>query len=299
MPEKKSLIVVGGPTAAGKSAVAIALAKIYDSEIINADSRQVYAELNIGVNKPSAEELGQIPHHLLGHVSIHQEYNAGLYERDALDVIHSVLNRKNTAVLVGGTGLYIKAVIQGLDEFPQISPEIKKELRELYALYGLEFIQQRLIDVDPEYAAEVDLHNPMRILRALEVTLSSGEKYSSLRARNSKNRNFEIIPVFIGKDRTELYKLIDERVDLMVEKGLKKEAFSLSSYKQLKALQTVGYTEWFDYFEGKLSESETISKIKQHTRNYAKRQWTWWKPWAWPGFESSQLDQIQRYIDLK
>lgn len=299
MPEKKSLIVVGGPTAAGKSAVAIALAKIYDSEIINADSRQVYSELNIGVNKPSAEELEQIPHHLLGHVSIHQEYNAGLYERDALDVIHSVLKRKNTAVLVGGTGLYIKAVIQGLDEFPQISPEIKKELREWYALYGLEFIQHRLIDVDPEYAAEVDLHNPMRILRALEVTLSSGEKYSSLRARNSKNRNFEIIPVFIGKDRTELYKIIDERVDLMVEKGLKKEAFSLSAYKQLKALQTVGYTEWFDYFEGKLSESEAISKIKQHTRNYAKRQWTWWKPWAWPGFEASQLDQIQRYIDLK
>jgi tRNA dimethylallyltransferase len=299
MPEKKSLIVVGGPTAAGKSAVAIALAKLYSTEIINADSRQVYAELNIGVNKPTKEELLNISHHLIGHVSIHQDYNAGLYEWDALNVINSIFQRNQTAVLVGGTGLYIKAVIQGFDEFPQVSTEIKKELNELYTLYGLEFIQQRLIEVDPEYAAEVDLHNPMRILRALEVSLSSGEKYSSLRARNSKNRNFKVIPVFISKDRTELYKIIDERVDFMVEKGLKQEAFSLSAYKHLKALQTVGYTEWFDFFEGKLSESEAINKIKQHTRNYAKRQWTWWKPWAWPEFEASQLDKIQQYIDLE
>jgi len=299
MSERKTLITVGGPTAAGKSAVAMYLARHYQTEIVNADSRQIYAELNIGVNKPTAAELSTIPHHLIGHVSIHSDYNAGIYEKDALQSIQSIFLRKNMTVLAGGTGLYIKSVIEGLDQFPNVVTEIKAEINELYSSMGLEYIQQRLKESDPEYASEVDLHNPMRIMRALEIIYSSGEKYSALRIKNKKDRDFIIIPVFIEKERSELYKIIDYRVDEMVKSGLKEEAFSLYPFKSLKALQTVGYVEWFDHFDSKTSELEAITKIKQHTRNYAKRQWTWWKPWAWPSFESNDLDRIISYIDLK
>ena len=299
MSEKKALIVVGGPTAVGKSAVAMALARHYQTDIINADSRQVYAELNIGVNKPSDSELKVIPHHLLGHVSVRSEYNAGIYEKEALQSIQSIFLTKNTAVLAGGTGLYIKSVIEGLDEFPIVSAGIKAEINDLYTNRGLEYIQQKLKELDPEYASEVDLYNPMRITRALEIIYTSGNTFSALRIKSKKDRDFNVIPVFIQKERQELYKIIDQRVDQMVDQGLKEEAYSLFPFKQLKALQTVGYVEWFDHFEGKTSETEAISKIKQHTRNYAKRQWTWWKPWAWPSFEANDLDKIIRYIDLK
>lgn len=297
--KEKILIAIGGPTASGKSKVAMELARHFHSEIINADSRQVYKEMNIGVNKPSEEELKTIHHYLIGHKSVFKEYNAGRYEQDALAAITHTFATHDIAILIGGTGLYINAVLNGIDSFPDISGEIKDKVSKLFESGGLEALQNKLLETDPEYAAVVDFKNPRRIARALEIVFTSGLPYSSFKQNQIKSRDFKTITIFIDKDRKSLYNIIDERVDQMIQQGLKEEAKALFPYRYLKALQTVGYSEWFDHFDGKISEIETIEKIKQHTRNYAKRQWTWWRPLHWPSFESNQLTQILNYINLK
>ncbi len=295
--QNKTLIIIGGPTGVGKSALAIDLALHLNTEIINADSRQIFKELNIGVNKPSNEELRKITHHLIGHVSIHEEYNAGKYETQALQTLDDIFRKKNSAIMVGGTGLYIRALIEGLDEFPDIHPSIKNEVEDIYKATGLKGLLSKVSALDPIYYSTVDQKNPRRLSRALEVILQTGTTFSALKSSQVKQRPFGIVKLFIDEDRDRLYKKIEERVDIMVKSGLEQEALLLYPLKHLKSLQTVGYTEWFEHFDGATSKTETILKIKQHTRNYAKRQWTWWKPLGWPTYRINQWSNLLQYVD--
>ncbi|MEO5583721.1 MAG: tRNA (adenosine(37)-N6)-dimethylallyltransferase MiaA [Saprospiraceae bacterium] len=294
---RKTLIAVGGPTGVGKTDLAIELAKHIKCEIINADSRQVYSELRIGVNKPNQAQLTSIPHHLIGHRSIQEKYSAGMFEFDALQVIEELFKKNDLIILTGGTGLYFKAVLQGLDEFPGISEEIKFKVDNIFQTMGLAGLQHQVREVDPEYFKLADQKNPRRLSRALEIYYSTGKPYSQLRYNQLKKRPFNYLPVFITDDRQELYSRIDQRVDTMIEDGLKKEVESLLPFRHLKSLETVGYREWWDHLDGLIDESQVIEKIKQHTRNYAKRQWTWWKPLLWPSFKPSELDRLIVHLD--
>ena len=293
----KTLIAIGGPTGVGKTATAIALAQHYGCQIINADSRQVYHELNIGVNKPGKDQLTQVPHHLIGHVSIEQPYSAGMYERDAMGVIRTLFQKNNKLILVGGTGLYMKAVLQGLDEFPGISDEIKSTVDAFYQTEGLQGLQKQVASVDPEYYKTADQKNPRRLSRALEVYYSTGKPYSEQRNNQIKARDFNPITIFINDERQKVYNQIDHRVDEMIQQGLEQEVRSLIPFRHLKSLETVGYREWWDFFDGAIKKEIVIEKIKQHTRNYAKRQWTWWKPLKWSSFAPNDIHKIIEYID--
>lgn len=293
----KHLIVIGGPTACGKTQVAIALAGLFKCEIISADSRQVYSELNIGVNKPSENQLTAVPHHLIGYVSIHESYNAGVYEQDAIKTLELLFQKNDLVILAGGTGMYIKAVLQGLDQFPEVDPAIVEELKSIHINLGIESLKKELNRTDPEYFVQVDVNNPHRLIRALSVIRSSGIKYSEFLSHPFKSRDFQTIPILLTEDRHLLYNKIDQRVDEMIEQGLEEEAKNLYPFRHLNSLQTVGYTEWFLNFDGTLTKDQTIDKIKQHTRNYAKRQWTWFKPLRWPEFRQSELDRIKNHIE--
>ena len=292
----KTLIVIGGPTGVGKSDLALKLAVHLNTEIINADSRQIYKELNIGVNKPEEKEMLQVPHHLIGHVSIHEEYNAGQYEQEALKVLAAIFEKKNTAILVGGTGLYIRTIIEGLDYFPDINPGIKKEVHDLFIESGIGALQLKVAALDPDYYATMDQHNPRRLSRALEVIIQTGVTFTQQRTLKVKARPFKILKFFIEEDRVSLYRKLNARVDQMILMGLEQEALDLYPHKYLKSLQTVGYSEWFDHFDQKITRQQAIDKIKQHTRNYAKRQWTWWKPLGWPTIKSGQSTHLLQQV---
>lgn len=295
----KQLIVIGGPTAVGKSAIALRLAQHFQCEIVNADSRQVYRELQIGVNKPSKEDLELVPHHLIGHISIQDDYSVGRFEQDTLDILDQLFHKNDLAILVGGTGLYINAVLHGLDTFPTIPPDIKITVQDLMINQGLPGLQSFLQINDPEYFASMDQNNTRRLSRAMEVILTTGKKFSDLRQASIKPRQFEVLKYFVDDDRTQVYQRIDQRVDLMIKQGLKEEASSLFPFKHLKSLETVGYREWWHHFEGQCDQPTVIAKIKQHTRNYAKRQWTWWKPLQWPVINTNDLDQLIVEIERK
>ncbi|MEP7323394.1 MAG: tRNA (adenosine(37)-N6)-dimethylallyltransferase MiaA [Saprospiraceae bacterium] len=292
----KTIIAIGGPTGVGKTDLAIELAKHLKCEIINADSRQVYRELHIGVNKPNQDQMSSIPHHLIGHISIHDKYNAGMFESDALIVIEELFKTNDFIILTGGTGLYLKAVLQGLDEFPGISEEIKLKVDELYQTKGLAGLQHQVRQIDPAYFKSADQKNPRRLSRALEIFYSTGKPYSQLRNNQLKKRPFNYLPVFITDERQEVYEKIDLRVDHMIREGLKNEVETLLPFRHLKSLETVGYREWWDHFDGLIDESQVIEKIKQHTRNYAKRQWTWWKPLLWPSFKPTELERLKIHL---
>lgn len=294
---RKYLIVIAGPTAAGKSKLAVDLALHYRCEILSADSRQVYRELNIGVDKPTPRQMAAVPHHLIGQVSIHETYNAGIYEKEALRILEELYTRMDLAILVGGTGLYINAVLEGFDVFPEISPGISLRLKKMLEEKGPEALQEELKQKDPEYYARVDIHNTHRLIRALEVIESAGLPYSQLRQKRKKTRPFIPVPILLTAERSRIYQRINQRVDEMVKLGLKDEALSLYPFRHLNSLQTVGYQEWFDHFEGKLTEAEAIDKIKQHTRNYAKRQWTWFRRTGWPEFRAEESAKIIAYLD--
>lgn len=296
---RKYLIVIAGPTAAGKSKLAIDLARHYHCEIVSADSRQVYREMNIGVAKPDTLQMAAVPHHLIGHSSIHDIYNAGIYEQEALRVLDKLYARMDLAILAGGTGLYINAVLEGFDVFPEIRPDIMSRLNTKLQEEGLEALQDALKQKDPDYYARVDLHNPHRLIRALAVIESAGLPYSQLRKQRKKTRPFIPVPFLLSSERNRIYQKINQRVVEMVNRGLKEEALSLYPYRQLNSLQTVGYQEWFDHFEGKLTEAQAIDKIKQHTRNYAKRQWTWFRRTGWPEFRAEDVEKIIEYIDSR
>jgi len=271
----RSLIVIGGPTASGKTKMAIELAKKLNCEIISADSRQVYKEISIGTAKPTQSELQAAPHHFIDHVSIHDTYNAGIYEEEVIEKLDKLFEKNNFVILVGGTGLYIQAVCNGLDEFPEITEDVRLYYHNLLKDKGLECLLEILKAKDPHYFEKVDQQNPRRITRALEIMHNSELKYSEMRTKNKKIRNFNTLMFLIDIDRPILYERINNRVIEMVQNGLFEEVESLLPYQDIKATQTVGYQEIFKYFNGELKKDESIEKIQQNSRRYAKRQMTW------------------------
>lgn len=272
----KHLIVIVGPTAIGKTSLSINLAKYYNTEIISADSRQFFKELLIGTAPPSKKELSIIRHHFVQHISIEEEYNVGKFEKQAIKKIEELFCFKDKLILVGGSGLYIDAICYGLDEMPKISSRIRDEIRQLYKNKGINFLLSELKEKDPIFYEQVDKRNPHRLMRALEVIYSANKPFSSFRKRKVKKRNFNIVKVGLQiGDRNNLYNKINTRVDYMIKKGLIEEVESLKKHRNKNALQTVGYKEIFEYFDGKHTLEEAIDKIKQNTRRFAKRQITW------------------------
>lgn len=297
---KNKLIVFAGPTAIGKTAKAIQLAQSLDSEIISADSRQFYKELKIGVAAPSTDELKAVKHHFVGHLSITDYYNVSIYEHDVLRLLKTYFKEHQYAILVGGSGLYINAVCKGIDDLPDPDKNIRKRLKGIYAKNGLESLRKKLQELDPSYYQIVDLHNPNRILRALEVCLATGRTYTALRNNETKTREFEIVKIGLDRPREELFDIIEQRVDRMIELGLVDEVKGLGKFKHLNALNTVGYKEIFNYLDGIWTLDKTIEKIKTHTRRYAKRQLTWFKKdqdFNW--FHPDEIDKILAHINLE
>ena len=272
-----TLIVICGPTASGKTAASIRFAKKYDTEILSADSRQFFKEMRIGTARPEGDDLGGITHHFLGHLSIHQEYNIADYERDALRCLEKIFATRKVAVMVGGSGLYIDAVCKGIDVLPAPEARLRRQLQQQYAASGIGFLQEKLKELDLVYYRTVDLNNPARLIRALEVCISSGLPYSSFRKNKQAERSFGVVKIGLDFPREELYWRINRRVDVMMAAGLEQEARGLYPYRHLNALQAVGYRELFDYFDGKISLTEAVEQIKMNTRRYAKRQLTWFR----------------------
>ncbi len=271
----KLLITVVGPTAIGKTRLAIALAQHYQTEIISCDSRQFFKEMYIGTAVPEPFELKSAKHHFIQHKSIFEPYSVGDFERDALVLISKLFENKDVIIMVGGSGLYADAVIKGLDEFPEVSEEIRRELNEKYAQEGIEYLQKKLKELDIKQYNQMDTQNPQRMIRALEVCLASGQPYSSFLNKNQNKRFFKNIEIGLTADRKLVYQRINDRVEQMLEKGLLYEAQDLLPYKNLNALQTVGYRELFRFFEGYGSLDFAIEEIKKNTRRFAKRQYTW------------------------
>jgi tRNA dimethylallyltransferase len=274
---KKYLITVIGPTAIGKTALAIEIAKHFNCEIISADSRQFFNEMAIGTAVPSKEEMAAAKHHFIQNISIFDEYTVGDFERDAIAKLDEIYQHNDFAVMVGGSGLYIDAVLKGFDDFPAIDPSVRAALQENYEKHGIEYLQNELKRLDPVHYERVAKENPQRMMRALEVSIGSGRPYSSF--LNIKKNSRKFIPIIIGleAERETMYERINMRVDIMVENGLIEEAKTLYPHKELNALQTVGYRELFSYFDGEFTKEFAIDEIKKNTRRFAKRQMTWFK----------------------
>ena len=273
----KTLITIVGPTAAGKTAVAITLGEKLKTEIVSADSRQFYRETEIGTAKPSAEELKQVPHYFINSLSIHDDYSVGDYEKDALKCLDELFKKHDTVILVGGSGLFVQAVCEGLDKLPSGDKEIRDHYENVFQEKGIEALQNELKEKDFLYFETVDRQNPRRLIRALEVIKQTGKPYSEFRQRKPAKRNFEVIKIGINMDKELLRMRIDKRVDEMLKSGWLEECKSLYNYRHLNALKTVGYTELFDFIEGKTDWETTVANIKTNTWHYAKRQLTWFK----------------------
>lgn len=277
MSSEKTVIAICGPTASGKTDFAIELALNLGTEIISADSRQCFRELNIGVAKPSAEQLKMVRHHFINSHYIFDEVNAGTFEQFALDTLATIFEKHDTVILAGGTGLYIKAFLEGLNKIPKPDKAIEKNIREQYELNGGEWLKEQIELNDPVFAQKGEMENPQRMMRALTVKLSSGQSILDFHSPVKTQRDFKVRKIFLELPRSDLYDRIDDRVDGMVDAGLVEEARTLYPHKNLNALQTVGYTELFDYFDGSISLEEAVRLIKRNTRHYAKRQLTWFK----------------------
>ena len=271
----KTLITLSGPTASGKTALSIRIAKALGAEIFSCDSRQFYKEMLIGTAVPSKTELKEVPHHFIQHKSIQSPYSVGQFEADAMNALTQYFEKQEFAVLVGGSGLYMHAVVEGIDKFPEVPEEIRTTLGERLETNGLEDLQNELQTLDPDHYQKMDIQNPSRVLRALGVSLAAGQPYSSFLGQQKAKRPFSILPLSVDIPRTILYDRINDRVDQMINAGLLQEVESLYPYRDLNALQTVGYQEIFDFFDQKINLDEAIAQIKQHTRHYAKRQMTW------------------------
>jgi len=273
----KELIVIAGPTAVGKTSYAIELAQKYNTEILSADSRQFYRELQIGTAAPTKEELAAAPHHFIGNLSIHDYYNVSIYEQEALALIEQLFEKHDKLIVVGGSGLYIDALCYGIDELPDADESLRSEIKRRFAEEGIEYLQKEVERLDPEFYKIVDRNNHKRLQRALEVCLATGKTYSSQRSNKRKNRPFKIRKLVLNMDRQKLYERINKRVDLMMEQGLLDEVKSLLPYRDLNALKTVGYTELFRYIDGDISLEQAVTDIKTNSRRYSKRQVTWFK----------------------
>jgi tRNA dimethylallyltransferase len=297
MTAKKYLLIIGGATASGKTDFAIALARHFHTEILSSDSRQFYREMSIGTAKPTPVELQSVPHHFINSLSIRDDYSAGDYERDALALLEKLYRDRDTVIVAGGSGLFIRALCEGLDNFPEIPPAIRDRVNHWYEKEGLQGLQKRLRESDPQYYTQVDTDNPRRLMRALVVQESTGRPYSLYLKNKSTERPFIPIYLALHRPRTELYERINLRVDKMVTEGLIEEARSLYPHRELNALQTVGYQELFEYFDGKLTSDEAVEAIKQHSRNYAKRQMTWFRnQGSWKQFNPGETDSCIAYI---
>ncbi len=296
----KKLIVLAGPTAVGKTACSLQLAEKFGWEILSADSRQFYREMNIGTAKPSENELNRVPHHFINSLSIFDEYDVGQFERDALQCLQQLYEKQHSALLTGGSGLYIRALCEGLDDFPQIPRSIAQTVERDLREKGLEYLQEELRQNDPAYYRQVDLNNPRRLQRALAVIRHTGRPFSAFRQMEKnatkKNRPFETHYFLLMRPREELYQRINRRVLLMMEQGLLDEARQLFPHRHLKALQTVGYQELFDHLEGKISLDEAVNLIQRNSRRYAKRQLTWFKKGTWQRFHPEELPALQKTI---
>jgi tRNA dimethylallyltransferase len=273
----KFLIVISGPTAVGKTALAISIAKQLHTEIINADSRQVYHEMVIGTAIPSAGEMAEVKHHFIGHRSIHEGYDASRFEQDVIAFLNNWYENHNIIIMAGGSGMYIDAVCRGIDDLPSVDAKVRRRVHGEYAASGLEWIQRKLKQVDPEYYAKVDLNNPQRIMKALEISEIAGRPYSSLLTGQTKIRNFTVVKIGLDIPRQALHERINRRVEQMMESGLLEEVTGLYVNRHLNALNTVGYKELFDYMEGKNTLGGPVEKIQGHTRQYARRQLTWFR----------------------
>jgi tRNA dimethylallyltransferase len=276
-PSTKYLVVVGGPTASGKTHVGIEIAKHFKTEIISADSRQFYKELNIGVAKPSGEELEAIPHHFIGHRSIHDYYSAGEFERDVMSKLDLLFKKHDTVVMVGGSGLFINAVLHGFHPAPKDDGSIRKEIETLYNTQGVSALVEKLEILDPENVNAIDKQNPQRLMRAIERVMLTGKTQAEQTKPARAKRPFSIIEIAIDHPRSVLYERVNKRVDQMIQQGLLDEVKDLAPFKHLNALHAVGYSELFEHLEGEVSLETAIEKIKQNTRRYAKRQVTWFK----------------------
>lgn len=293
-----TLIVVGGPTASGKSAAAVALAKHFGTEVVSADSRQFYHQLRIGAAPPTAEEMEGVPHHFVGHLGVEETMSAGGFARVAVRVIEDLLKEHGTAVLVGGSGLYIDAVLNGFDPMPLGDHRIRTELQERFRRDGLEPLLQRLAELDPAIMERIDQRNPHRVIRALEVCLSSGRPFSAQRSGNPEERPWKSLCLAMDLPREELYQRIDARFDGMMAAGLLEEARGLFPLRQLNALQTVGYRELFLHLAGELDLPGAVALAKQHTRNFAKRQLTWLRRSdAWNWVSPSDIPAMVRLVE--
>lgn len=293
----KYLVIVAGPTAVGKTDVAIQLAQKWNTEIISADSRQFYNEMSIGTAKPDRKQLSIVTHHFVGQLSIHDYYNVSIFEKEALQVLDSLFEKHQLVFMVGGSGLYIDAVCNGIDDFPDPEPELRSYLKGVFQDEGIEKLQQMLSALDPEYFETVDINNPNRLLRALEVCHTTGKKFSEQRLNSSKKRDFQTIKIGLNLPRPELFSRIEMRVDQMIEDGLVNEVKNLLPFRHLNALNTVGYKEIFEYLDSKITLQQAIINIKTNTRRYAKRQLTWFNrtgEYTW--FEPTQLNEITNYL---
>ncbi len=296
--KKSTLIVILGPTASGKTGIAIEMAKYFHTEIISADSRQFYREIPIGTAAPTAEQMGEVPHHFVGQRSITEDYNVSQFEKEVLELLSEKFQKKDVMIMVGGSGLYLDAVCKGIDDLPDPDPEMRKDLNQLFESKGITALQELLKELDPEYYEQVDINNPKRLLRAIEVCKQTGLKYSELRLNQPADRNFRIVKIGLEVPREQLIQQIHRRTDEMMKHGLLEEAKSMLPHRNLNALNTVGYKELFAYLDGEWTLDLAIEKIKTNTRRYAKRQMTWFKrdkEIQW--FSPQNSDDIQAFIE--
>ena len=300
MSGRKRLIVIVGPTGSGKTDLSISVAEHFAAPIISTDSRQFYRGMAIGTAQPSAEQMARVEHHLVDCFDVHEEFNCGAYERVALERLEELFAKHDTVVAVGGSGLYIKALCEGMDDLPDADPAVREELLRRVETEGLESLVEQLRELDEVYYNEVDRCNPQRVLRALEVCLSTGRPYSSFRKGGTKQRDFEIVKIGVDYPREELYDRINRRVDMMMEAGLEAEARAMLPHRHLNALQTVGFSELFDHFDGTISKEEAVELIKRNSRRYAKRQMTWFrrdKDICW--FTKPKAEEVIAYLESR
>lgn len=273
----KTVIIIGGPTASGKTGLAIRLAQHFNTDIISADSRQCYQEMSIGVANPTPEELQLVKHYFINSHSIHQDVNAATYEQYALEAANTIFRTRETAIMVGGTGLYIKAFCEGLDDIPAIDPAIRQQLNEGFSANGLHWLQQQVAEQDPLYYSTGEILNPVRLIRALEVKLQTGRSIREFQQQKKVTRDFKVIKIALDLPKEVLHERINLRVGQMMEEGLLEEVRALYPHRHLNALRTVGYSELFDYLDGKCTLTEAVEEIRKNTRQYAKRQLTWFR----------------------
>ena len=299
MKNTKRILVIVGPTAIGKTMLSIELAKALNTEIISCDSRQFYKELLIGAAPPNPKRLSEIKHHFIQHLSVQDDFNAGLFEIDAIAKIEELHKTKDTIIIVGGSGLYIDAICKGFDKMPKINNELRIQLKKALTEKGLVWVQDAIQEVDPEFYASCDKQNPQRLLRALEVYKTTGEKFSTYKTQNPKKRSFKIIKIGLNTDRELLYKRINKRIDVMLENGLLEEVQALLPFQEKNSLQTVGYKEIFSFYNNECTLEQAVANIKKNTRRFAKRQLTWFrKAESIKWFEPHQIKEIKTFIGL-